>query len=301
MNNMTGYSDKKIFISALLLLACISGPLAFAQNTAPKKKVTLGDLLKKAKEESRGSKVQQIEKKTIVVPVAPAIFSPPKPVNLNDVKPPSLSKIYTYENADQAEYEKTLNTQIDEMFKLTQKFKNSPSRGELWLRLAELYVEKANIVDSRKQDEYDKKLKEFQSGQSAFKPVLDLAEAKEYNKKAVQLYEWFLRDYPNDSKVSQALFFLGYNNFELGNIAAGTKYYDQLTTQFPKSQFSGEAHFALGESLFENEKWADAYKEYSVLIKDNKHNLHTMALYKGAWCLFRLGKLKRVFSIWITL
>lgn len=281
---------NKVLILTLALSQMVL-PLAQAQsNPSAKKKVTLGDLLKKAKEENRGSKVNSIEKKSIALPNSQLGFEEKKEINLNEVKPPPLSEIYTYENNDQEAYEKTLNLQIDELYKLTQKFKASGNRGELWLRLAELYVEKASIINNRKQDEYDKKLNDYQAKKTTVKPVLDLAEAKDYNKKAIQLYDWFLRDFPNDSKVSQALFFLGYNNFELGNVAEGTKYYDQLNAKFPSSQFAGEAHFAIGENLFENEKWADAYKEYSFLIKDNKHNLHTIALYKSAWCLYRLGK-----------
>lgn len=263
---------------------------AGAQNNNIKKKVTLGDLLKKAAEESRGSKVLQIEKKQVVVPESTFVFETKKDINLNQVKPPKISEMYKYEDEDAAAYEKTLNLQIDELYRLTQKFKTSSNRGELWLRLAELYVEKADTVDRRKQDEFDKKLKDFQSGKTKVKPALDLTEAKEYNKKAIQLYDWFLRDFPNDPKVSQALFFLGYNNYELGNNEAGAKYYDLLTSKFPTSQFSGEAHFAIAEGFFEAEKWSNSYKEYSYLIKDNKHNLHAIAMYKAAWCLFRIGK-----------
>lgn len=285
---MKNFNKAWIFILAASLTVVST---THAQNKPTvKKKVTLGDLLKKVKEESRGSKINSIEKKSIALPNSQLGFEEKKEINLNEIKPPPLSEIYTYENNDQAAYEKTLTLQIDELYKLTQKFKGSSNRGELWLRLAELYVEKANIINNRKQDEYDKKFTAFQAGKTSVKPVLDVAEAKDYNKKAIQLYDWFLRDFPNDPKISQALFFLGYNNFEIGNVAAGTKYYDQLNTKYPTSQFAGEAHFAIGENLFENEKWADAYKEYSFLIKDNKHNLHTIALYKAAWCLYRLGK-----------
>lgn len=279
--------NKYIYMIAGLLLA----NLAFAQTDSSRKKVTLGDLLKKAAEESRGSKAgSSTEKKSVVVPDSTMVFEEKKEVNLNAVKPPKLSELYKYDNADEGKYEKTLNLQIGELYKLTQKFKNSANRGELWLRLAELYLEKANIIDRRKQDEFDTKLREFQAGKTKTKPVLDVAEAKDFNRKSVQLYEWFLRDFPNDPKISQALFFLGYNNFELGNSQAGSEYYDQLTTKFPKSQYAGEAHFAIGENFFEKENWTNAYKEYSFLIKENTHNLHTIAMYKAAWCLFRVGK-----------
>ncbi len=52
----------------------------------------------------------------------------------------------------------------------------------------------------------------------------------------------------------------------------------------------------MAEYYFENEKWAQAYKEYTFLIKQKKHRLYTFALYKGAWCLFRLGKVTQAMS-----
>lgn len=294
--------NKKIsfkIVSAALAfsMAFSSAALAATKKTTKtittkttKKKQTVGQLLSKVKEDSRGAKIKEIQKANTNLPESQISFQERQSVNLSRVKPPKSSELLRTENNDQAAYEKTLDLQIQELYKLTQKFKDSQNRGELWLRLAELYVEKSALVDSRKQDTYDQKLKEYQDGKSKIKPKLDLAEAREYNKKAIQLYEWFLNDYPKDQKVSQALFFLGYNYFEIGDSKKGALYYDRLTKQFPNSPFVGEAHFALGEYYFENEKWADAYKEYSKIIKDQKHRLNTFALYKGGWCLYRLGR-----------
>ena len=285
--------NKKYLAVALFSLCLISNNIeaqSRKQAKTAKKKMTVGEMLKKAKQDSRGGKAKILQKANINLPESKLSFESREAVNLSRVKPPKSSEILKYENADQTQYEKTLDLQINELYKLTQQYSNSQSRGELWLRLAELYVEKSALVDSRRQDEYDKKLNAFQAGKTKVKPKLELAEAREYNKKAVQLYEWFLRDYPKDSKISQALFFLGYNHFELGDSKKGSFYYNRLTKEYPNSPFIGEAHFALGEYYFESEKWADAYKEYSQLIKDPRHRLNTFALYKGAWCLFRIGK-----------
>lgn len=289
--------NKSIF-RVLLILLTAKG-LIFVMSAAfpariqaqSDKRLTLGDLLRKAREESRGARAAENSlKRNEALPSAQLTFESRTPIDLNSVKPPRLSQIYNYKNQAQADYEKTLDLQINELYRLTQRMKNSANRGELWLRLAELYVEKAGIVDGRKQEEYDRKLLLFQNKKTQTKPVLDLAEAQNYNRRAIQLYEWFLRDFPKDSKVNQALFFLGYNYFELGQIEQGAYYYSRLTAQFPTSRYAGEAHFALGESHFEKEKWNEAYKEYAFLIKDNRHNLHSIALYKAAWCLYRLGK-----------
>ena len=278
-----------IFFTALIGILVAKAEIAHAQSKS--KKMTVGQLLSKVRDDSRGGKIQTMQKNDTSLPDAQFAFKQQPQTNLTSVKPPRSTEILKFEPGDdRAEYEKTLDRQIQELFKLTKKFENSPNRGELWLRLAELYVEKSTLVDARKQDNYDVQLRNFQEGKTKTKPRLDTKEAQQYNRRAIQLYEWFLRDYPNDEKVSQALFFLGYNYFELNDSAKGAGYYDQLTRRYPKSPFVGEAHFALGEYYFENEKWADAYKEYSKLIKQKRHRLHSFSLYKGGWCLFRLGR-----------
>ena len=274
------------FVTTSVICIQIIASLSFAQ-----KKQTVGELLKKVKEGNRGGKIQQMQKGDTTLPETQFNFQQREAVNLGSVKPPKSTELLKYETGnDQAEYEKTLDQQIQELYKLTKKFEKSPSRGELWLRLAELYVEKSSLVDARKQDAYDQQLRAFQDGKTKNKPKLDTNEAKEYNRKSVQLYEWFVRDYPRDEKMSQALFFLGYNYFELGDAKRGAYYYEQLAKNYPNSPFVGEARFALGENSFENEKWVDAYKQYAYLIKQKKHRLHTFSMYKGGWCLYRMGK-----------
>jgi TolA-binding protein len=259
-------------------------------GTQQKKRKTVAELLAQVKEESRGGKAEMHKTQT-AIPQTDLGFQQQAPQrNLEQIKPPPSSVIFKREGGLKAEYEKVLDQQIDELFKLTRKFKDSGNRGEMWLRLAELYVEKAGIVDILKQEEYDKKLKAYQAGKTKVKPQLDVAAAREYNKKAIQLYEWFTRDFPNDPKIPQALFFLGYNHFELGNTKKGVEYYADLVKRFPQSPFVKEAEFALGEYYFENEQWSDAYKHYAQIIKEKNHSLHTFATYKGAWALYRMGK-----------
>lgn len=290
------FKRYQLLFSSLLLCVTAGFPAFAKTKSMPAKKngkkKTVGELLNQAKREAKGAQTQ-LSKSSTSLPSANLGFKEAtKSYNLDSVKPPPSSILMKKDesNRGKAEYERILDQQIRELYKLTQKFKGSPNRGELWLRLAELYVEKAGVIDAIKQDEYDAKLRSFQAGKTRVKPVLDLAEAREYNKKAVQLYEWFQRDFPRDEKMSQALFFLGYNHFEMGNATQGVEYYEKLTREYSSSPFVGEAHFALGEYHFENERWPQAYKEYAYLIKEKKHRLHTFALYKGAWCLFRLGK-----------
>ncbi|MBX3035110.1 MAG: tetratricopeptide repeat protein [Bdellovibrionaceae bacterium] len=268
-------------------------------NAAANRKKTVAELLAQARETSRGGKEKmQLQRASVALPSAQPAFSAPQPKrDLGDVKPPRSSELMRTEvDADRLKYNRILDQQISELYKLSEKFKGSKTRGEMWLRLAELYSEKATILDNIAQDDFDKRLKQFKEGKIKTKPNLDLREAREYNKKAVQLYEWFVRDFPKDEKIGQAYFFLGFNHFELGDVKKGVEYYEKLTTQFPRSPFVKEAYFALGEYYFENEKWTQAYKQYSPLLKEKRHRLYTFALYKSAWCLYRLGKNKEALS-----
>ncbi len=296
---------KKSILSTLITSALLLSPTADAQSKSKKtakptktskpaaraavgKKKTVGELLRQA---DRGANIA-LQKTATAISVSPDGLSAPirNVVNLGQVKPPRTSTFFEEGNTDKAKLERITDQQINELFKLTQQFKNSPQRGELWLRLAELYVEKSSIIDFRKQGEYDNALKDFQAGKRKAKPVLNLNDAKEYNRKAIQLYEWFVRDFPRDEKMDQALFFLGYNNYEIGDLKKGTAYYTRLTKEYPRSPFVTEANFALGEYYFENEKWAQAKGHYDQVYKFKRHRLHNFSMYKIGWCQFRMGQ-----------
>lgn len=277
---------NKIFFPSIALFL-----LTNLVTAAPKK--TVGELLSQVNMQNRGGKIRTSEKHKISIPKNNVVQFDKAHTehNLDVVKPAKSYELMQSENISQmAEYEKVLDEQIQELYKLTKKFKESNNRGELWLRLAELYVEKGSLVDYRRQKDYDKKLALYNQGKSRVKPELETAEAKNYFQKSVQLYEWFEKDFPSDSKIPQALYFLGFNYFELGEPEKGEKYYSKLADKYPESSFVDESNFALGEYYFEKEKWKEAYKRYAPVIKNKRHNLNTMATYKGAWCLYRLSR-----------
>ena len=223
------------------------------------------------------------------LPQAPKPAPANKPRSLEAVKPPKSGEFYEG-NTKEAEYEGLLNQEIKALYNLMRQTKKSPNRGEVWLRLGQRYVEKAALMDLRAQAEYDRQVKEFNEKRTRIKPKYDQSVAREYNQKAVELYEWFLRDFPKDPKVDQALFFLGYNQFELGNTERGEASYKDLVTRFPESIFVSESRFALGEYYFENEKWQAALDNYAKVIQAKRARLATFALYKSSWCLYRLNR-----------
>lgn len=264
---------KKLILSLSVLL--ISGSLAAAQKAERKKMADL--TLKKISAQLPQAKGGMQQQKIV-------------PRDMNVIKPPRSSKFFYADSDLKKEYNKLIDQEIEKLYKLSQKYKTSKSRGEIWLRLAERYVEKGKIIEFATQDAYDKNIKLWEQKKISKKPVLPKAPGKKFYLRAIQAYEWFVRDFPKDAKVPQALYFLGYSNFEIGNENRGESYYKELTQRFPSSVYVDESHFALGEFYFEKEKWDDAIEEYGRLISKKSARLYTFSLYKTAWCQFRQGK-----------
>lgn len=261
-----------------------------AKSTKPVHGQTIGEVLRNIERKNRDL---DIKKTNQALPSLSKQAAAPVRQNLKTVKPPSRSSMYYEAGTNEAQLEKVTDQGIKQLYKLTQQFKNSPRRGELWLRLAELYVEKARLIEFKLQQEYDKKVKAFNDGQTKTRPVIDLKPSQEYNLKAIQLYEWFLNDFPKDPKVDQALFFLGYNYFELNKGDKGRSFYERLIKEHPQSPYIEESYFALGEYHFDRNEWDKALNYYQK-ISSSKHNrLGSFAQYKEAWCLYKVGKQKQ--------
>jgi len=278
----------------LTLIVVLSSVMAFGQGTKDskkkkRKKVTVNELLQDLG--TRGSNANiAIKKQSLALPEAETQKGPTG-VPLSQVKPPRSTDLFRDAGTDEEKLNQVTEEGIQELYKLTQQYAKSPNRGELWLRLAELYVEKAKFIEYGLQKDFDDRLNLYlKNGSRGPKPVLNLSKSKEYNLKAIKLYEFYLHDFPKSPKVDQALFFLGYNYVELEQVKKGVGYYQQLTKNYPKSPYVSEAYFALGEYYFDNDKWADALKSYANILQNRRARLYTFALYKIAWCQYRLGQ-----------
>ncbi len=293
---MSGFKpvNKRIVQGRLPLAAALIAALALAapatgEAQARSKTRPAPSSPKSGRNSKSGGKIEMNRAK-MALPSSTKLQTPTvKQRDLRQVKPPRSNDFYDG-NSKEVEYEKLLDQEIKKLYQLSQQYKRSRSRGEIWLRLAESYVEKAQLVEFREQAAYEEKLKNFLEKKTRVKPRIDLKVARDYNRKAIQLYEWFLRDFPQDRKVDQALFFLGYNHFEAGDVQKGEAYYRRLVKEYANSAYVIESHFALGEFYFENDAWQKALDNYYKVIQRKKARLNTFAMYKAAWCLYRLNR-----------
>ncbi len=281
--------ERKAAIKGLIISVALLLPPALAQDQKQDQK-TVGELLRRIE---KNTKKVQLKKTASALPEFQKTQVPKAqvPLNFQSIRPPPRSRLYEA-GTNEAELQEVTDQGINQLYKLTRQFKNSPRRGELWLRLAELYVEKSRLIEFKIQTEHDKATRAYAEKKAPMPGKLDLGPAQEYNKKAIELYGYFLKDFPKDSKVDQALFFLGYNEFELGKEESGKKYYEQLVKQFPESPYIEESNFALGEYYFDHEKWKTALERYDEIAKNKHARLYSFALYKKAWCQYKLGDVK---------
>ena len=158
-------------LTGLLVAVVASGSVAEGQ----KRGKTVGDLLKGIQ---RDAKKVNIKKNRSSLPTFKKIQRR-KSINLNRVKPPSSGKLYYKSGTNEAELERITDEGINQLYKLTKRFKRSSKRGELWLRLAEQYVEKARLIEYRLQQKYDDQLKAFEEKKTKRRPRLNLKPAQE--------------------------------------------------------------------------------------------------------------------------
>lgn len=294
--------NKRWLVSMSAVTAVFTATIPFShgatKNQKPAKKKTVGDLFQKIRSDATQAGKVNLAKSSRALPKSESGLRKVEKKNLQAIKPPKSLSFFKGENSDEARLEKLVDDEIAELFKLTRKYATSSNRGELWLRLAELYVEKARLVEFRIQNDYDKKINLWEKNKrKGPKPQLKLSYSNSFNLKAIQLYEWFVKDFPGDPRGDQAYFFLGYNFFELNNVKKGEEYYKILTSRYPNSPYVAESNFALGEFYFENEKWAEALKHYGKVIKEKESRVRSFAYYKAAWCDYRLGKVSTAMKI----
>src|SRR5262249_902901 len=157
-------SARKVVISFTALLGVVLSSSAFAEGETRSRK-TVGDLLKRIE---KNTKQVNLQKQGTALPTFKKVqIEPVKRVDLYQVKPPSRSRLYYEEGTNEAELEKITDQGIKQLYKLTNQFKTSKRRGELWLRLAELYVEKSRLIEYRLQQQYDEKLHAYQDKKTA--------------------------------------------------------------------------------------------------------------------------------------
>lgn len=105
------------------------------------------------------------------------------------------------------------------------------------------------------------------------------------------LFARVLKDYPWFGQYDLALYVDGFLAYEQGKQDEALARFDRILKDFPQSRFVPDAHMARAESLFNGKAdYAAALVEYEQVLAFKTSDLYGLAMFKSAWCLWRLGR-----------
>ncbi len=174
----------------------------------------------------------------------------------------------------------------DDAMKLLQKFikeapEDSDEMPEALMRLGELEWE-----DSR-----DRFLVEFDAWEK--KPADQRGDPPnpDYSRSRARFLR-VLKNYKTFPQYDLALYVDGFMAQEEGKFPEALGRFNKILAWFPKSRFAPDAHMVRAEYEFTKDfpNYETAYNEYEEVLKYHDSQLYDIALFKSAWCLWRLGK-----------
>lgn len=124
------------------------------------------------------------------------------------------------------------------------------------------------------------------------KPVDQRGPAPEPNfQPSRDLFARVIKDYPWFSQYDLALYVDGFLAYEQGKQDEALARFDKILKEHPRSRFVPDAHMARAEALFNGKyDYAGALVEYEEVLKYKQSELYGLALFKSAWCMWRLGR-----------
>lgn len=173
-----------------------------------------------------------------------------------------------------------------------------PQKAELLFQLAELWIEKSKYIYFGEMSAYDKKylaysecVNEKGPENCGAEPKVENRQSEIYRDEALRLYDQILKDYPTYERKDEVLFALATNLYEKGRKEESIARYRDLVTQYPQSQFVGDAYVAMGEHFFAANDLSRARQAYEKALESsaNEPRVYNFALYKVAWCDYNSG------------
>ena len=164
---------------------------------------------------------------------------------------------------------------------VTQEPENAPEMPDALLRLAELRWEQARV----------RYLQDYQAWQSVPKNVRSEKPPAADIHVPLALYNRILTRHKSFDRYDLVLYMKAYALMEATRMSDALGEYKRIIDAFPKSRFIPDAHMAFAEWYFTGSyDYENALREYEAVLRYPQSELSDIALFKSAWCLWKLGK-----------
>ena len=160
---------------------------------------------------------------------------------------------------------------------------SAPEMPDALLRLAELHWEQSRAT-------YIERFAEWQDT-----PPKDRSQSPPTPRygRAIELYDRILKKHRDFSRYDLVLFMKAHAYVETGRWELAVPLHDRIIEEFPDSEFVPDAHMARAEAAFSGSyDYKGALEEYNLVLAHPESGLYDLALFKSAWCLWRLNRTK---------
>jgi tetratricopeptide (TPR) repeat protein len=159
-------------------------------------------------------------------------------------------------------------------------------------KLAELYWEEARQQFIMASQRYDRDVEACRERTERCKkapkvPKLDLA-------KSERLYLRLVDEHPKFRRIDLVLYLLGFAATEDGRHEAALGWFDRVIKEHPGSRLFTDAWMMVGEYHFGvTNDFKEARDAYAIVLEHPESPVYDLALFKSAWCDWKLGETKR--------
>jgi len=163
------------------------------------------------------------------------------------------------------------------------------ARAEGLFKLGELLWEDARFRFVADMNAYDRKREACKSdgcNRMPSEPRIDLGPAEEQ-------FRAIITDHPDFRRMDLVLYLVGFATRERGNNQEALALFQQVIKRYPESPLYGDAWMMIGESYFATQAWDQARDAYSNVLSRPDAPTYDLALFKTAWCYWRLNDLRK--------
>ncbi len=166
----------------------------------------------------------------------------------------------------------------------------TPQTAEVMFQLAELKWEEAKSQFLSDMATFNAAVEQCnaQKGKapchSPPQPQLDLVSSQ-------VIYKRLLNEYPNFRKTDAVLYLYGFSLRSEGKLDQALVQYKRILNEHPESRFRPDAWMAVAEARFyDDNDYKSALAGYDEVLKFPDSPLYDLALFKTAWCYWKLGE-----------
>ena len=166
---------------------------------------------------------------------------------------------------------------------------HSKEQAEALYKLAELYWEESKAVYLEKMGKYQEAVTACHNDHANCPhvprkpPTVDLAQAQ-------AVYLRLINNYPKFRKIDTVIYLYAFSLRDQGKTGESIKYFQTILDKYPRSRYIADAWMAIGEYRFyEQQNYKSSLEAYEKVLQHPKSQLYDLALFKTAWCYWKLG------------